>query len=424
MAAPRQSEPNSARIHLKLAGMSAESATTSKLGRPWSFKSLIRPVSVREFCRDYWAQRPLHVARDNSDYYGRLISLAELEQYLSSDEFFARHSVATPYRGEGLPEAPPRCASELFERLAQGKPLRLRKLEALMHPGAPAVALLRDMELALQHPKASLSCYVAPPDGLGLGPHHDESEIFTLQITGAKTWRLYQKVVADDPGIYEPDQLGEPTHPVRLEAGDLLYLPGGYVHDVVADSQPAFSLTIVFEPFRWRAVLDVLAARLGRTEAFTEPVPAGPRPGKEPGAPFSREFNARIALIREALDNLTAEDLADALASKHLERIPLPPGERIDSIFRAGDIELDTQVETTFGEACHITRRNLRVVLALPGGYTLTAGAGVEPALRAILATPGPFRVADIHDCLSAPAKLALAQRLIGCGVLRFVAKE
>jgi ribosomal protein L16 Arg81 hydroxylase len=401
-----------------------DSQSTPELGPPWSFESLVRPVSALQFCRGYWARRPLHVVRGNSDYYRKLISLAEIEQYLSIDELFLRELAATPFRSEGLPDAPPRCASEVYERLAQGKPLRLRRLETVMHPASPVIAMLRDMELTLQHPKASFSCYIAPPDGLGLGPHHDESEIFTLQIRGAKKWRLFHKVVADEPCIYEPDELGAPEQQLTLQAGDLLYIPSGHVHDVaVVDSEPSFSLTIVFEPFRWRALLDLLAARLGETDPFTEPVPAGPRQAEDSGDPFKREFEVRIALIRQALADLTEENFADALASRHLRRMTLPPGDRIDSIFRIDDIGLDTLVELLPGVACRITRSNGRVLIGLAGGYTLQAGAGAEPALRDILAARHPFPVSGIHHCLSAPAKIALAKRLVGCGLLRMLPK-
>jgi hypothetical protein len=394
----------------------------SELAAPWSFASLLRPVSVLDFSREYWAKRPLHLSRRNPDYYRNLISLGEIEQYLSVDELFDRQLAATPFRSEGLPDAPPRSASEIYQRLEEGKPLRIRRLETLMHPASPVMAMLRDMELTLEHPKASLSCYIAPPEGLGLGPHHDESEIFTLQICGAKKWRLFHKVTADEPSIYEPDELTAPQSELLLNPGDLLYIPSGQVHDVTAvDAGLSFSLTIVFEPFRWKSLLDLLTARLSNVEPFIEPVPAGLRRG-EGGERFKHEFEARIALIREALEDLTEADFIDALASRHLRRMTLPPGERISSILRTGEISLDTVVELSPGSPCRLTRSNGRVALLLAGGYRLQAGVGAEPALREILEMRQPFRVSGIDSCLSGPAKIALAKRLVGCGLLRIVA--
>lgn len=391
-----------------------------EFGPPWSFTSLLHPISPRRFCAKYWGKCPLHIIHGNSDHYRRLVSLAEIEQYLSVDELFVRHSVTTPFRGEGPTDEPPFCLSELFERLAQGKPLRLRRLETLLHPAAPIIALLRDMETMLQHPKASLSCYIAPPSGLGLGPHHDETEIFTLQIAGAKRWRLFHKVTADQPRIYEPAEMGDATHEFSLEAGDLLYVPGGYVHDVsVLSSEPSFSVTIVFEPFRWRTALDLLVARLHQTSAFIEPLPAGPLLEDVRGDAFSREFKARIAMIREELAKLTEDELADALAARHLQRMTLPADDRLGSIFQLDKIGLDTRMEKSPKVACRLVRSDDRIRLVLPGGYTLQAGAGAERAIQDILASKAPFRVSDMHRCLSAPAKVALAKRLVGCGLLR-----
>ncbi|MGF3021677.1 JmjC domain-containing protein [Methylobacterium aquaticum] len=384
------------------------------------FQSLLGPVATDVFCQDYWARSVLHVARNDPDYYRDLIALAEIEEHLSADEFFERHSAATPYRGAGPPEPPPRSPSDVFARLAEGKPLRLRRLETILPPASPVLALVRDMERCLHHPRASVSCYVAPADGLGLGPHHDESEIFTLQIAGSKIWRIYHKVVADEPALYEPEALGPPEHEIRLNPGDLLYTPSGCVHDVtVAEAGPSFSLTIVFEPFRWRTLLDLLAARVAAMDAFMAPLPAGPRDGTGPETAFADDFAARVALLHDALADLAPADLTDLLAVRHLHRTTYPPGRQIDSVFRARALDAETRVEMVPDLPWHLARHGDTVELTLAGGFTLRAKASLETALRQALAARGPFRVREMHGSLTQGARIALAKRLVACGLLR-----
>lgn len=389
------------------------------LAPPWSFASIIHPITPAAFCSDYWGERPLHIARGRTDFYARLITLADVERYLSMQEIFIRHSVTMPRQGYGIPDPPPVSISELYERMLDGSSLRMRRMECFIDPSAPVLCLLRGMDLALQHPRESLSCYVAPPNAVGLGPHHDETEIFTLQISGMKRWRLYHRIDSDCPGIHTPEQLSEPVHDFILEAGDLLYLPHGWVHEVTSEA-PAFSLTIVFDPIKWSAVLDVLVAKLVATSPFMAPMPAGVLLGRH-RTDLRRQLEGRVALIRDALATMSVDEVVDIIAPKLVGRMTLPPEAHLDALFHLDRITLETVVDKRPGMACHLTWSDDRAVLILPGGYTLQASLRAEPALRSILAADRPFRVAEMHDTLGGPAKLVLAKKLMTCGLLRVI---
>ena len=276
------------------------------------------------------------------------------------------------------------------------------------------------MELTLQHPRNSLSCYIAPPNAIGLGPHHDETEIFTLQISGRKQWRLYHRIECDRPGMHAREELTAPIHDFMLEAGDLLYLPGGWIHEVTSE-EPAFSLAIVFDPVRWSAVLDVLAAKLAATKPFMAPMPAGVLLEHSRLDFLDREFKVRVELIRDALAAMNVYEVANDIAGKLLARMTLPPDAQLDVLFRLDQITLDTVVEKRPGIACYLTRSDEAVVIGFPGGYTLRASVRVEPALLSILAANRPFRIREMHDSLAESAKLALTKKLVGCGLLRVV---
>lgn len=387
----------------------------------WSFATLLHPIPVQQFCEAHWARRPLHIARDRADFYRDLFSLAELERYLSLDGIFQIHSVATPSREYGLPDPPPASVSEVYERLLNGSSLRLRQMERYLHPTSPLVSLLRNMEVLLRHPCDSLSCYVSAPEGRGLGAHHDETEIFTLQISGTKRWRIYHRVDSDEAGLHEPENLGEPAEDIVLKPGDLFYLPAGYIHDVTTTGEPSFSLTIVFSPFRWRALLDLLAARLARTSAFLAPLPAGTSLLEQESATFQLAFESRLELIREELSQLSAEQLRGELGDRLARGATLPPDPQLENLFSLGAMSLDTRLEKRPDIVCQLTRTSGKVRLTLPGGYLVEASARAENALRHVLAADGPFRVSEMHASLSDGAKLALAKKLVASGLLSLV---
>ena len=397
-----------------------ETAACEPLSPPWAFASILAPVLPSTFSSAYWGKRPLHVARNDPGFYRQLMTLDELERYLAVDEVFTRHAISTPSEREGPPEPPPSSIGELHERLLQGSSLRIRRLECLIDPASPLRTLVRDMELTLQHPKDSLSCYVAPPDAVGLGAHCDETEIFTLQISGAKRWRIYHRVNSDGAARFRPDDLGAPTYDAVLEAGDMLYLPRGWVHHVTSE-RPAFSITIVFDPIKWTAILDVLISQLEGTSSFMAPLPAGVLLESGAGSALASEFRSRIDLAIDALSRMRVEDVIDRAASTVVSRLTPPPDRRLERLFTVDEITIDSVVERVSSFPCRVSRYGERAVLIVAGGYALHATAEAEPALRAVAAADGPFRVADMHNSLSSAAKVVLARKLVASGLLRLV---
>ncbi len=80
--------------------------------------------------------------------------------------------------------------------------------------------------------------YLTPQGTQGFAPHYDDIEAFVLQLEGKKRWRVYKPLFKEEvlprfsSGNYEQSQLEAPIIDVVLEAGDLLYFPRGYIHQV------------------------------------------------------------------------------------------------------------------------------------------------------------------------------------------------
>eukprot|EP00439_Symbiodinium_sp_Y106_P058809 s473_g8.t1 len=106
----------------------------------------------------------------------------------------------------------------------------------VVHPqrfSTPVAELLKRLE-------AHFGClwgansFRTPPGSMGFKAHHDEVEVFMLQLEGAKRWRLHRCPKGPLPRSYcwdyKEEELGPPLMELVLEAGDLLYLPRGTVH--------------------------------------------------------------------------------------------------------------------------------------------------------------------------------------------------
>jgi lysine-specific demethylase/histidyl-hydroxylase NO66 len=79
---------------------------------------------------------------------------------------------------------------------------------------------------------------LTPAGTQGFAPHYDDIEAFVLQLEGKKKWKVYKPRSKDEflPRFssqnFTQADLDEPLIDIVLEAGDLLYFPRGYIHQV------------------------------------------------------------------------------------------------------------------------------------------------------------------------------------------------
>lgn len=85
--------------------------------------------------------------------------------------------------------------------------------------------------------------YLTPSGTQGFAPHYDDIEAFVLQLEGKKRWRVYsprnesESFPRYSSGNFRDDEIGNPVIDCILEAGDLLYFPRGFIHQVKQKNQ-------------------------------------------------------------------------------------------------------------------------------------------------------------------------------------------
>jgi mannose-6-phosphate isomerase-like protein (cupin superfamily) len=82
--------------------------------------------------------------------------------------------------------------------------------------------------------RVKISAVLSFSERSGLAPHHDYEHLFVVQLEGSKTWRFMGEPVA--PGTPHEDfqsELEDATE-VKLNAGDVLFVPAGQAHSCVA----------------------------------------------------------------------------------------------------------------------------------------------------------------------------------------------
>eukprot|EP01088_Endostelium_zonatum_P016079 TRINITY_DN419_c0_g1_i2.p1 TRINITY_DN419_c0_g1~~TRINITY_DN419_c0_g1_i2.p1 ORF type:complete len:738 (-),score=338.01 TRINITY_DN419_c0_g1_i2:69-2282(-) len=114
--------------------------------------------------------------------------------------------------------------------------------------------------------------YITPAgQSQGLAPHSDSAELFILQLSGSKKWKIYNPSEFDPPLQTLPNESSEdiprdflPEKPVleaELKTGDLLYVPRGFVHEAMTTSEESNHITLsTYEKNNWASFVNTLFA--------------------------------------------------------------------------------------------------------------------------------------------------------------------
>ncbi len=67
-------------------------------------------------------------------------------------------------------------------------------LQGLHRTWPPLVGFGSQLADELGHP-VQINAYITPPQNRGFAPHYDVHDVFVLQVSGRKRWRLHEPIV-------------------------------------------------------------------------------------------------------------------------------------------------------------------------------------------------------------------------------------
>jgi hypothetical protein len=409
-----------------------EETTCTKSGSDMSeldfdFARLISPIDPASFFRDTWEKKPLVVSRNQPDYYARLFSIRDVDSmiHFTRPRFSGIRAESTPteaLRGnfphdEHLFFEGENNIAALSNQYTQGKTIFVHKLEQRWKSVA---TLCRDLEATLHHP-VSASMFLTPRNSQGVSAHFDSVEVFVLQIEGSKHWRLYKPTVELPlQDAFEPiprEQIGAPIQEVHVKAGDLIYMPRGFIHEAFASDESSLHITVAVSVFRWtdlmRAALACLSAKDVR---FRRAVPIGALGGAEIDGALRTEFKE---LLQQLVRGARIEDAIATLDDQFIGDMAVLPGAYFLPPEELERIELGTVLERSRGMVCRVVHDAASVTIQFPGAR-MRAPPHLGPALE-FISKASRFPVGALPGDLSDNSKLTLARRLIRDGLLKIV---
>ena len=383
---------------------------------PWTLDRLLGTLSFESFCETYWGKYPVLVRGRNPKLFSSLTSIGEIESYLTLPDVLANHAFL---RSREAPRQRKfKSISEVYTDMKAGSSIQLYDLALSLAPDAPLRRLYRNVIERLQHPGNSIHCFITPPGRECLGAHHDQNEIFTLQISGSKRWRFFHRVMAVEPGGCVT---GQPLVEFSLGPGDFLYHPRGQVHEVMSEDSVSCSVAFVLQPLMWRELLSLIADEVGNTREFMEQLPAGLHWNNGASTHLAETMEGRLKMIAAKLATVTAAGLADRIGAGFVTGLAPRVQPRLQGILQPAEVTLQTSVQVPANLAHHISCEDDKVVVTFAGGETMKMPLKMQPVLADLMTRADVFTVADLHPRLTDASKVVVARKLIEYGVLTVI---
>lgn len=244
--------------------------------------SLIAPFDAETFFRDYHERKALIVHRDDPARYQGLLTIDRIDAIVSSRDLRAGSL------DMARSEPPVRPNDFTFEtgyidpggvadKYRRGATIILPQL----HLADPVLGeFCRAME-ALLSCHVQTNIYLTPPHNQGFRTHYDDHDVFVLQVSGEKYWRLYDTPV-ENPYRgegFRPDdhKVGEPVEEFVLKAGECAYVPRGLMHDASTHGdEPSLHITLGLIVKTWAdLMLEAVSEVALRHPAFRRSLPVG-----------------------------------------------------------------------------------------------------------------------------------------------------
>jgi len=291
-------------------------------------------------------------------------------------------------------------------------------LQAMQRYWLPLARFIRDLEVTLTLP-AQANAYITPPGSRGLAVHYDTHDVFVLQVSGSKTWQVYDPVI-ESPLPSQASIEGETTTPVletELEPGDTLYIPRGWRHAATAQAAASAHMTIGVLNYAWYDVLQEVLLHAKDELAFRETVPVG---YAQEGSDFAGDIAARLQTLRDWLQEVDVEEVAATLRRRFWAgRPPLLVGQ-MAQLGRLDEISDDSLVRRRVGSVCLLEpdeqTGRLRAIL---GDRELVLPQELEATMRMLL-DGSAVQVKQLED-LDGESRVVLIRRLIREGLLECV---
>jgi ribosomal protein L16 Arg81 hydroxylase len=406
----------------------------------WSLDRILRPCGWALFAEKYWQKLPFHLERRDPQFFSTLVSREQVEFLINThggrDDFpisviGSRIGETVPPAERGLPRSHWR-SDKVYERISKGATVRIGNLAHFVEPVRHLVSGFE----AFVNTDIAVNLYLTPGRSQAFGSHFDNHDVFILQVEGSKIWKIFtppqdlpiEVVYKARPQWFERKlpfewDLG-PSRPsvesdreILLSAGDVLYVPRGYVHQVFTSGTSSLHLTVAAPVLTWyEVVVHALSDTFRDSRILREALPPAFATSTQS---FSEAHDHAAEVIAAVRKHLTEDKLHFSLEELAIRYVNSRP-ETWPGIRTAVDGAEDVNVESVLQirpSLIYTTRKELPHIYVLFSGRALRVPVRAESMLAHILEVKR-FQVAELPSRLSDSSRVTLARTMVEHGFL------
>ncbi len=389
-----------------------------------TFAHMMGSQEVSEFFHLIYEKKYLHVIQNNSEYYSEilnsnlidhlletgLIPCAALSVLKDGNEIHSDNWSAETNLRRRLSEVAD--INKLYGLLSTGHSLVINGAENIIpEVGRYVERLENEMKLRVQ-----ANIYITPPGNSAFGLHHDDHDVFVLQIQGRKLWSIYNPVIKLPSDIfprgnYSKNDIGDADLQLVLEQGNMLYLPRGYVHSARCTDELSIHLTIGLHPVCGFSLVKSLASDAELNELFRSSIPFEFDQGATIDL-YTKEFKANLI---EMIDSIDSNQLMRFRNESFLNKALMLHSGRLFDSARVNSISLDTIIHRRENRTLKITKTNETIILNFTGGE-LVFPVFLESSIKSIVSSHSVC-VKDIRGLISEAGKIELSKTFVVNGL-------
>ncbi|HZW41740.1 MAG TPA: cupin domain-containing protein, partial [Agromyces sp.] len=374
----------------------------------------------------YWGRGPLLSTADEL-----AAGFDDLFSSAAVDELVARRGVRTPFirmaqegsvlaasaytasGGFGAEIGDQVSSDKVLAEFAGGATIVLQGLHRLW---PPIIDFTRALVDELGHP-AQVNAYVTPPSSQGFDPHYDTHDVFVLQISGEKHWRIHAPVHVDPLRSQPWEQhraavaraaTHEPVIDTVLRPGDALYLPRGWIHSATALGETSVHLTVGMSAYTRADIVDALLSEAGDNAALRTSLPLGV--DLRDAATLAPIVEQTVQTLIETLQQTDASRPAAILSARFDAETRAEPLAPLATLEALATLDPSSRVRwrRSLPVRIQIVEDRVRIVARTK---TLSLPAEAEQAVRR-LATGDPVTVGELPG-LDAESAVVVVRRLV-----------
>jgi len=219
---------------------------------------ILNPIKVNDFINNHWDNHQLiHIQRELPDYFNSVINIEEIDRLVCGSRI-PPTNINLAQNNDPLPLSS-FCSGDLVDHMKvlalhrRGATIILRSIEQW----SPAFLLIRSEFERLFGFEAQINVYLTPASEKSTPPHWDTHDLFVLQISGSKVWRIFEGnrtlPLEHERFKIKEDFVGKMKGEYLIKAGDTFFLPRGVIHEPVAATY-SIHISIGIRSVRWLEV--------------------------------------------------------------------------------------------------------------------------------------------------------------------------